>query len=144
MHHEGQDHTGQAPKTDGAAKAELSKLYFSRLDGSGDPRALTGGVCYCCKTAVAAGPNGSLYAAWRHVYPGNIRDIAFTVSRDNGRTFAAPLRVSDDHWVLDGCPENGPAMAIDGRDRVHHCVADPGPARPPAARQPGAALYALR
>ena len=119
MHHEGQDHTGHAPMTDGAAKAQLSKLYFSRLDGAGEPRALTGGVCYCCKTAVAAGPDGSLYAAWRHVYPGNIRDIAFTVSRDNGRTFAPPLRVSDDRWVLDGCPENGPAMAVDGRNRVH-------------------------
>jgi len=34
------------------------------------------------------------FAAWRHVYPGNIRDIAFTVSRDGGRTlrnrFASP------------------------------------------------------
>jgi hypothetical protein len=93
--------------------------YFSRLDGSDAPRPLTGGVCYCCKTAVAAGLDGSLYAAWRHVYPGNIRDIAFTVSRDNGRTFATPIRVSDDRWILDGCPENGPAMAVDGRNRVH-------------------------
>jgi hypothetical protein len=119
MHHEGQEHTGHAPLSDGASKAELSKLYFSRLDGAGDPRALTGGVCYCCKTAIAAGSDGSLYAAWRHVYPGNIRDIAFTVSRDNGRTFATPVRVSDDRWVLDGCPENGPAMAVDGLNRVH-------------------------
>jgi ribosomal 50S subunit-recycling heat shock protein len=115
-----QQHTGHAePSADGSARAQLSKLYFGRLDGSDTPRALTGGVCYCCKTAVAAGPDGSLFAAWRHVYPGNVRDIAFTVSRDGGRTFAAPLRVSDDRWVLDGCPENGPAMAVDGRNRVH-------------------------
>ena len=120
MHHEGQDHTGHAePAADGSARAQLSKLYFGRLDGADTPRALTGGVCYCCKTAVATGPDGSLFAAWRHVYPGNIRDIAFTVSRDGGRTFAAPLRVSDDRWVLDGCPENGPAMAVDGRNRLH-------------------------
>jgi hypothetical protein len=120
MHHEGQEHTGHAPPaTDGSLKAQLSKLYFSRLDGTGEPSVLTGGVCYCCKTAVASGPDGSLYAAWRHVYPGNIRDIAFTVSRDNGRTFAPPLRVSDDRWVLDGCPENGPAMAVDRLNRVH-------------------------
>jgi hypothetical protein len=120
MHHEGQDHTGHAePAADGSARAQLSKLYFGRLDGSDMPRALTGGVCYCCKTALATGTDGSLFAAWRHVYPGNIRDIAFTVSRDGGRTFAAPLRVSDDRWVLDGCPENGPAMAVDGRNRLH-------------------------
>jgi hypothetical protein len=120
MHHEGSEHAGHAETgIDGAAKAQLSKLYFSRLDGAAESRALTGGVCYCCKTAIASGPDGSLYAAWRHVYPGNIRDIAFTVSRDKGRTFAAPARVSDDHWVLDGCPENGPAIAVDRRSRAH-------------------------
>jgi hypothetical protein len=76
---------------DGAAKAELSKLYFGRLDGPGEPRVVTGGVCYCCRTAISSGPDGSLYAAWRHVDSGNIRDIAFAVSRDNGRTFATPI-----------------------------------------------------
>ena len=63
--------------------------------------------------------DGSLYAAWRHVYQGNVRDIAFTVSRDGGRTFSTPTRVSEDRWVLDGCPENGPAMAIGPQGRIH-------------------------
>ena len=44
------------------------------------PQGVTGGVCYCCKTAIAAGPADTLYLAWRHVYPGNMRDMAFTVS----------------------------------------------------------------
>jgi hypothetical protein len=126
MHHEGHDHAsaGKTP-VDGASRAQLSKLYFSRLDDAAGGseavagRAIAAGVCYCCKTALAAGADGSIFAAWRHVYPGNIRDIAFTVSRDGGRTFAEPIRVSDDQWVLDGCPENGPAMALDGRQRVH-------------------------
>ena len=77
------------------------------------------GVCYCCKTALAAGPDGTLFAAWRHVYAGNIRDIAFTTSRDGGRTFAAPARVSEDRWQLDGCPEDGPAMTIDAGGTAH-------------------------
>jgi hypothetical protein len=76
-------------------------------------------VCYCCKTAIATGADGAIYAAWRHVYPGNLRDIAFTSSRDGGRTFAAPLRVSEDKWTLEGCPDDGPAMAVDARGRVH-------------------------
>ena len=29
------------------------------------------------------------------------------------------MRVSDDHWVLDGCPENGPALAVDREKRIH-------------------------
>lgn len=125
MHHEGHDHaSGDKVPVDGASRAQLSKLYFSRLGdappaGDNAGRAIAAGVCYCCKTAVAAGANGSIFAAWRHVYPGNIRDIAFTVSRDGGRTFAEPVRVSDDRWVLDGCPENGPAMALDSRQHVH-------------------------
>ncbi len=124
MHHEGHDHSAAAgAKADGVARAQLSKLYFSRVGTPGSAeeshQVLAAGVCYCCKTTVAAGRDGSLYAAWRHVYPGNIRDIAFTASRDGGRTFAPPLRVSDDHWVLDGCPENGPGMAVDSRNRVH-------------------------
>ncbi|HMD36952.1 MAG TPA: hypothetical protein VKH42_18385, partial [Vicinamibacterales bacterium] len=45
--------------------------------------------------------------------------IAFTVSRDGGRTFAPPARVSHDDWVLDGCPENGPSIAADTKGAVH-------------------------
>jgi hypothetical protein len=67
----------------------------------------------------AAGGDGSVYTAWRHVYPGNIRDIAFTVSRDGGRTFAAPVRVSEDKWSIEGCPDDGPAMAVDAANRIH-------------------------
>jgi hypothetical protein len=120
MHHEGHDHTSAgAAKGDGAARAQASKLYFATLDGASSSHAITGGVCYCCKTAVATGPDGSIYAAWRHVYPGNLRDIAFTVSRDGGRTFTAPVRVSNDGWILDGCPENGPALAVSTDGAVH-------------------------
>jgi hypothetical protein len=120
MHHEGHDHAAAAtPKADGAVRAQSSTLYFASLDDPSHARALTGGVCYCCKTAVASGPDGSIYAAWRHVYPGNIRDIAFTLSRDGGRTFAPPARVSSDRWELDGCPENGPSLAVGNGGTVH-------------------------
>ncbi|NOT27266.1 MAG: exo-alpha-sialidase [Acidobacteria bacterium] len=112
-------HGTHAPEADGAARAQLSKLMFAHLDGAGDATAVTGGVCYCCKTALTTGPDGAVYAAWRHVYPGNVRDIAVVVSRDGGLSFSPPARVSEDAWVLDGCPENGPAMSADSRQRIH-------------------------
>jgi hypothetical protein len=118
MHHDGQAHTGHGD-ADGVARAQRSKLFVARLDGVGSAQAVAGGVCYCCKTALATGGDGSIYAAWRHVYPGNVRDIAFTLSRDGGRTFAPPIRVSEDQWMLDGCPENGPTLALDDRNTVH-------------------------
>jgi hypothetical protein len=115
------EHGAHPPESqmDGTARAQLSKLYFARLDSLEGGRALTGGVCYCCKTTIATGADGPVYVAWRHVYPGNVRDIAFTMSRDGGRTFSAPVRVSADNWVLDGCPENGPSMAVDANGRIH-------------------------
>lgn len=112
------DHASAA-KPDGVAMAQQSKLYFASLDGTAAPLAVTGGVCYCCKTALVAGAGGSIYAAWRHVYPGNLRDMAFTVSRDDGRTFAPPVRVSQDKWMLEGCPDDGPSMVVDARKRIH-------------------------
>jgi hypothetical protein len=99
--------------------AQQSQLVVASLAGSAAPLAVTGGVCYCCKTALVAGGDGAIYAAWRHVYPGNLRDMAVTVSRDGGRTFAPPVRVSEDKWMLEGCPDDGPSMAVDASNRVH-------------------------
>jgi len=83
------------------------------------PVRLAEGVCYCCKTTIAARGDGSIFAAWRHVYPDNIRDIAFVASRDAGRTFDKPLRVSHDGWQINGCPDDGPAMAVDRKGAIH-------------------------
>jgi hypothetical protein len=72
-HHDHAAHAVGAPaadqKPDGVAMAERSKLYVASLDGAVAPRALTGGVCYCCKTALATAADDSLFLAWRHVYP---------------------------------------------------------------------------
>jgi hypothetical protein len=119
QHTEHKHEASSGRQTDGVTRAQLSKLFFGRLASTDSTRAITGGVCYCCKTTIATGANGSIYAAWRHVYPGNVRDIAFTMSSDGGRTFAPPLRVSEDQWVIDGCPENGPALTLDASGRIH-------------------------
>jgi hypothetical protein len=125
--------------TDGAARAQFSQLFFARLNDPASARAVAPGVCYCCKTAVATGPDGSIVAAWRHVYPGNVRDIALTKSTDGGRTFTPPTRVSDDKWVLDGCPENGPAVAVDSANVIH--VVWPTVVHGPAGTEPDLALF---
>lgn len=119
MGHEHGSPAGQASTTkeDPTARAGFSKLYFASLDGTG-ARPITSSVCYCCKTSLVA-KGGSVYGVWRHVYPGTIRDIALTVSRDGGRTFSSPARVSEDGWKIDGCPENGPAVAVDNGDQIH-------------------------
>ena len=115
----GRDHRSGAAH-DGVAMAQKSGLYYaSGTENPGAERELAKGVCYCCKTALAAGADRAVYAAWRHVYPGNIRDIAFTFSRDGGRSFAGPIRVSEDTWAINGCPDDGPAIAVDPKGQVH-------------------------
>lgn len=98
-------------------KAGLSQLYVTTV-GVGAPRGIARSVCYCCKTSLVA-DGKDVYAVWRHVFPGNERDIAMATSRDGGARFSAPTRVSADRWTFDGCPDNGPALAIDGSRRAH-------------------------
>jgi hypothetical protein len=98
--------------------ARSTSLTTSRSTAAA-PSRVAEGVCYCCKTAIAAGPDRTVYAAWRHVYPGNIRDIAVASSRDGGATFGRPVRVSEDGWELNGCPDDGPALALDASGTLH-------------------------
>jgi hypothetical protein len=99
-----------------------SALYYAAVTASAAPpseQAVTPGVCYCCKTALAARPDGSLVAAWRHVYPGDLRDIAFSISPGTGQPFSPPARVSEDGWAIQGCPDDGPALVVDANGTTH-------------------------
>lgn len=71
-------------------------------------------ACPCCKTAIAVGSDGRVYVGWRQVLPGEYRHIAVSSSGDGGETFSAPRIVSDDQWVIAGCPVSGPALSVAG------------------------------
>jgi hypothetical protein len=77
-------------------------------------------VCPCCKTSLATASDGRLYLSWRQVLPGDFRHIAVASSADQGKTFSEPKIVSDDQWVLAGCPVSGATLfaADDGSVRV--------------------------
>jgi hypothetical protein len=70
-------------------------------------------ACPCCKTSLAVSAEGTLYAGWRQVLPGNYRHIAVASSTDGGTKFSAPVIVSDDRWMLQGCPVSGPSLSVD-------------------------------
>jgi hypothetical protein len=90
-----------------------------RPDGSHEEVTVATDVCFCCKTAVATAPGRVVYVAWRHIYPINLRDIAVAHSSDGGKTFSAPVRVSEDGWQIAGCPDDGPALAVDQSGTLH-------------------------
>ena len=106
----GMAHKGQPPQ----------EIYHGKLspDGRMTETLIASDVCFCCKTAVAIGPRGTVYTAWRHIFPGSMRDIAFAAS-NGGRPFGPLVRVSEDKWELNGCPEDGPSMAVDDNGTIH-------------------------
>ena len=75
-------------------------------------RKIASDACPCCKSALAITSDGTIYVSWRHVLPGNYRHIAVTTSSDAGATFAKPVIVSDDKWMLHGCPVSGPSLSV--------------------------------
>jgi hypothetical protein len=103
--------------------------------------------CPCCRTALAAGPGGTVHVAWRHRFDDGARDIAAAASSDGGRSFGPAVRVARDRWDIDACPHAGPAIAVNdqgglsvawftggtGRAAVYHSrSAGPGRFRPPS------------
>ncbi len=76
-------------------------------------------TCPCCRTALAVGPDGTLYAAWRKVFAGDVRDIVVGRSSDGGLTWETPIRPREDGWVYPGCPHAGPSL-VAGADGVVH------------------------
>ena len=69
-------------------------------------------ACPCCKTSLAVAPDGTVYAGWRQVLPGNFRHIAVASSTNGAASFSAPVIVSDDRWMIQGCPVSGPSLAV--------------------------------
>ena len=123
--------TWAARVVDGGGRAEPS----TRLDGD---------TCVCCRVALRAGGDGTVAALWRKVFPGDVRDMVLGLSRDGGRTFAAPLRVHDDGWKITGCPHRGGQVALDGKGTVYAAWYTEGKAGTPAmlfATAPGGRAF---
>lgn len=101
----------------GASETEGRPVKFARTkpDGTLDQsRVVDPENCQCCRTAVTAAENGTVYVAYRNLLPGSIRDISLAVSNDNGKSFKKPVSFSDDQWVVEGCPHNGPSLTAWG------------------------------
>ena len=93
-----------------------SELFVSDSSDGGRTfsanRKVAENACPCCKTALAVSPDGTLYASWRQVLPGDFRHIAVASSTDNAAHFSMPVIVSDDQWVLHGCPVSGASLSV--------------------------------
>ncbi len=114
---------GEEGEQDGAAKAQDGEqalppgmsLRYARLayDGSVDARGeIDALVCDCCQTDAALSASGPVIV-YRDRTPAEIRDIA--VRRASADGWSEPVVLGPDHWKIEGCPVNGPAIGARGR-----------------------------
>lgn len=97
------------------SKPAGSTLLFATADENGlfsVRTKLAGHTCQCCRTALLVDDTGTIHVAWRNIFSGGMRDMAYCYSTDDGETFSTPVRISADNWQIDGCPHTGPALAV--------------------------------
>ena len=118
----GPDGTVYVSWLDGRMGKSAAYVTYSSDGGAtwaSNVRMSVGEACPCCRTALAAGAGGIVYAAWRAVLPDQVRDIVIARSRDHGATWSAPVRVHADDWKIDACPHAGPSVQLDAAGRLH-------------------------
>ncbi|HEY7162884.1 MAG TPA: sialidase family protein [Acidobacteriota bacterium] len=101
---------------------EGSGLYFARTNGKngfeGSGQLISEPCCQCCRTDLFVDRKGGIHALFRGIIQDSVRDMVHIVSLDGGKTFSTPERISDDNWVINGCPHTGPAMT-ENQNGIH-------------------------
>ncbi len=76
-------------------------------------------TCQCCRTEIYVDQQKNISISFRKIFKtnslDNIRDMAYLVSGDNGKTFSKLKRVSEDNWVINGCPHTGPTITSNNK-----------------------------
>jgi hypothetical protein len=95
---------------------EGTALYFSKTKNRGgfQPDKQVGEtVCQCCRTDLYVDQQGNLHLLYRDIestIKGQVRDFVHIVSNDNGVTFSLAEKISEDNWIISGCPHTGASM----------------------------------
>lgn len=102
--------------------SSVLSLFFATTEFSGDKkfinRKVSDGICSCCRTAVDLSPEGLPVLLARMVFKGGIRDHAL-IKMEEDNEWSKPLRITQDQWQIEACPEHGPALSIDDEGRSH-------------------------
>lgn len=94
-----------------------SSLFYARSTDGGKTydknRLITGGVCACCRLALAV-QSRNVVVAWRAIQSNGVRDITVSSSADGGSNWSRPATAVVDNWKISGCPHSGAALAFSG------------------------------
>ena len=97
-----------------------NNIFFSSLNGRSAKwssnlmvyKSPDGHVCECCKPNISY-TNNRLVIGFRNWLMGS-RDIYYTVSTNQGKTFSVAKKSGTDTWRLNACPMDGGGLAING------------------------------
>lgn len=81
-------------------------------------RFVAGGSCECCMQNVTVSKSGEVAVAFRSNIS-NRRDVYVSKSYDNGKTFADPILIQDEKWMINACPSTGPSLVYDATGNLH-------------------------
>lgn len=96
----------------GGRSVKFSKT--SGKNGFGQEKLIDSFACQCCRTAISCDAAGNIAIMFRDVLQDSIRDMSICTSADNGTTFSSPVAFTNDGWVINGCPHNGPSVISSG------------------------------
>jgi len=102
-------------------KKEGSGLYYAVTkgrDGFLNEKLIGGPCCQCCRTDLFIDKAKNIHVLYRAILNDSIRDMVHIVSTNNGNSFTAPERISQDNWAVSGCPHTGPAMT-ENKEGLH-------------------------
>ncbi|HET8572503.1 MAG TPA: hypothetical protein VFL76_01415 [Edaphocola sp.] len=99
---------------DGLSQSRKGRpLYYAEANGVNHfskPVLLDSFACPCCRNSIALSPGGKVSVVYRSLRQDSVRDIAFVCRSSGDSLFSKPVVFSGDHWVIDGCPEDGPSV----------------------------------
>lgn len=99
-------------------KTSRHQLMAAVLDKDrqvGKEMTLDNDVCSCCR-AYTDVVGRELMTVYRDHLKGEVRDISAVRWNNDGAIHTAP--VHDDHWVINGCPSNGPSVDLSDKQAV--------------------------
>lgn len=98
-------------------KRSGSSIYYAVSTDAGktfaQEKRLADNSCECCRITTTSKSDGTVVAMWRHVFEGGERDHNIAEIPKVGAK-PEPHRATFGHWVIDGCPHHGAALARGG------------------------------
>ncbi len=96
-----------------AGRMTLRSAVLNRAGALAEERQLDDSTCDCCQTDAARLEDGRTLIAYRDRSPAEVRDIS-VIERSGQGSWSTPRTVHADGWTIEGCPVNGPAIALNG------------------------------